>query len=392
MIPYNPKLKFSSATLKNFRVELLALQKEIESKLGDVDLKHLYKIELRGRIAAFLGYALIWFPNPISPLLLAFAQLTRWNLAHFILHRGYDKVPLVPPRYTSKEFAKGLRRFIDWFDWIHPQAWNQEHNVLHHYRPGEECDPSVVDHHELVQILQRIRLPRWLKIAFVFLIASSWRFTHYVPTSMSTVNLSGSGSQKGLRPPFSYVTILDFYKFWRSSVRQVWIHCLLPFGLFHFVIIPLIFLPWGIKLSLIVLGHKILAELLVNIYSFVIIAPNHAGDDLYLFNYQSKNAEVALFHQVLNSTNYKTGGDWNDHWHIWLNYQIEHHLIPNLPMYRYQEIQPQIKSLCEKYQLPYTQENVVVRFRKLVDILIGKSKMMTLNTFPMEEEIGKTGS
>ncbi len=33
----------------------------------------------------------------------------------------------------SQRFAQGKRRFIDWFDWILPEAWNYEHNILHHY-------------------------------------------------------------------------------------------------------------------------------------------------------------------------------------------------------------------------------------------------------------------
>jgi hypothetical protein len=34
---------------------------------------------------------------------------TRWLLMHHVGHRGYDKVPGVPAKYTSKVFARGWR-------------------------------------------------------------------------------------------------------------------------------------------------------------------------------------------------------------------------------------------------------------------------------------------
>ena len=37
-----------------------------------------------------------------------------------------------------------------------------------------------------------------------------------------------------------------------------------------------------------------------------------------------------------------------------LSHQIEHHLFPDLPSNRYQEIAPRVRALCEKYDLPYT--------------------------------------
>ena len=41
------------------------------------------------------------------------------------------------------------------------------------------------------------------------------------------------------------------------------------------------------------------------------------------------------------------GGDVNDFLHGWLNYQIEHHLFPDLPPLRYRQLQPKVKARCE---------------------------------------------
>ena len=38
-----------------------------------------------------------------------------------------------------------LTQVRDWFDWMLPEAWNVEHNNLHHYRTGEPGDPDLVE-------------------------------------------------------------------------------------------------------------------------------------------------------------------------------------------------------------------------------------------------------
>jgi len=58
---------------------------------------------------------------------------------------------------------------------------------------------------------------------------------------------------------------------------------------------------------------------------------------------------------VIGSANFKTGGDVNDFMHGWLNYQIEHHMFPDISMKAYQKAQPKIQAwpltLCTTYFL-----------------------------------------
>ena len=79
--------------------------------------------------------------------------------------------------------------------------------------------------------------------------------------------------------------------------------------------------------------------------------------------------------QIIGSSNYRCGSDLNDFMHGWLNYQIEHHLWPDLSMRQYQQVQPRVKALCEKYDIPYVQESVFTRFVKLWKILLGVESM-----------------
>jgi hypothetical protein len=49
-------------------------------------------------------------------------------------------------------------------------------------------------------------------------------------------------------------------------------------------------------------------------------------------------------------------GNANDFMHGWLNYQIEHHMFPDLSMLSYQKAAPIVRAACEKYGVPYVQE------------------------------------
>merc|ERR1711997_969140 len=61
--------------------------------------------------------------------------------------------------------------------------------------------------------------------------------------------------------------------------------------------------------------------------------------------------------------------------HGFVNYQFEHHLWPNLSMLSYQKSQPLVKEICERYGVPYVQENVFWRVKKTVDIMVGTASM-----------------
>ena len=64
----------------------------------------------------------------------------------------------------------------------------------------------------------------------------------------------------------------------------------------------------------------------------------------------------------------------------YLNFQIEHHLFPDVPMLKYKEYQPRVKAICEKYNIPYKQESFSKRLRKMLDIAVGKSSMKRVKT------------
>jgi len=150
--------------------------------------------------------------------------------------------------------------------------------------------------------------------------------------------------------------------------------CLAPFLLQRFILLPLPFLFLGGFRT--IFFTLFFAELLTNAHAFLVIATNHAGNDLYRFEYHCKPRTPTFYlRQVISSANFATGNDLLDFCQGWLNYQIEHHLWPDLSMKSYQSVQPRVKALCKKYGIPYVQHNVFYRLKKLVDVMIGDANM-----------------
>ena len=369
---------FSDIDVAGFCAAIDRLKTEAHANIGPADLAHLRRIEGYGRVATLLGYATAWIiPNPLSAFLLSLGQFTRWLLAHHILHRGYDRVPDVPRRYTSQVFARGWRRYIDWFDWLLPEAWDYEHNILHHYHTGEDGDPDVAERH--LEFLRRMRIPVVLKYAIVAIVACTWKIIYYAPNSLGVMHPVGGRRRRESIAVLTVGSVLDFR---RPAVRRLWLHCYAPYASWHFVVVPLLFLPLGTAAVLAVLINKLLAEAITNAHAFLVIGPNHTADDLYRFRFHYGAKEEFYVTSVLGSANYQCGPELVDYMSIWLNYQIEHHLFPDLPMRQYGLIQPRVKALCLEHGLPYRQESVFRRFGRMLDVCVGKTSMRQLEAFP----------
>ena len=371
--------EFEGVDVTGFCAAIDRLKAEAHANISSADFAHLRRIERYGRVATLLGYATAWvIPNPLSAFLLSLGQFTRWLLAHHILHRGYDRVPGIPRRYTSHAFARGWRRYVDWFDWLLPEAWDYEHNVLHHYHTGEDGDPDVAERH--LEFLRQMRIPLFLKYAAVAIVACTWKIIYYAPNSLGVLHpVGGRRPRQQSAAVLSVGCVLDFS---RPAVRQLWLQCYAPYAIWHFGLVPLLFLPLGTTAVVAVLINKLLAEAITNAHAFLVIGPNHTADDLYRFRFHYGRKEEFYVNSVLGSANYQCGPEFVDYMSLWLNYQIEHHLFPDLPMRQYCLIHPKVRELCLEYRLPYRQESIFRRFGRMLDVCVGKTIMRQLEAFP----------
>lgn len=364
---------YQTVNRKELAKDLDAIHQDVLARMGKSDLVHLKKMERWGRFCTFLGYATAWiFPNPISALLISQGSFTRWTqMTHPIVHKGYDKITDVPEKYTSKKFAQGWRRFIDWPDWITPAGWHQEHDILHHYNLGEERDPDHMQHN--MARLRQSNIPMPLRFVIIAALTLVWKVVYYAPRTHKELLLNEIRKK---REPIPTMSVGSSWSLFTKQGRALWLQSILPYIAFRFVLLPLLFLPLGTTAVISVLLTSIMAEIFTNIHSFLVIAPNHAGDDVMMFEDRAKGKGEFYLRQILGSVNYPTGSNLNDFFYGWLNYQVEHHLWPDIPLNQYQYVQPKVVAVCKKHGIPYCQQSVFKRFLKAVDIMVGRTSML----------------
>jgi len=374
--------------LEGFRSDVKALGKELEAQQGPADVAHLNKIVMWSNLFAFAGLFTMgfegWGIGLFSAVCLSTWTFSRWTMiAHHTCHGGYDKCHPNKGRWNRFKFAVGglWNRICDWFDWMMPEAWNVEHNNRHHYCLSELDDPDLVENN--LKDVREANIPLVLKYVIVLINMTNWKWQYYAPNTYKELKLArmrrhGQPIPEGVNPTDAVTvkTLLTstnpFY-----SISEFILVVIGPYLLLHFFVMPL---PWMFAASKdaywIAVRNLFVAEIFTNVHAFVAIVTNHAGDDMYRFRDGCKPFSGSFFlRQVLASVDFDMGTDTIDFMHGWLNYQIEHHLWPNLSMLSYQKSAPLVRALCKKHNVPYVQENVLWRTKKTVDIMVGISSM-----------------
>ena len=372
------------------------LKKDIEEAKATIgaaseeDFQHLLKMERWGRIATFSGFLLVfaiglmelssgglggfafWSLAFVAAALISTGNVGRWaNVTHPVLHGAYDKVPNVPEKYKKKNYAQGNRRYLDWLDWIKPEAWMYEHNIMHHYHLGETDDPDNVERN--MQWLIQSKTPMWLRRVFVYIFAATWKYTYYAPNTLRILK------NKKLKED-NKMEILDYeYDPRKPFGFELWWEYYIPYFAVHFIMVPALFLPLGVSAVITALIVVVMAEAFTNLHSFLVIVPNHSADDIYMFSEPYKGQGEFYLRQIMGSVNYNTGSDLIDYAHGFLNYQVEHHLFPDMPLSFYQKTQPLVKEICKKHNLEYRQESVFKRMSMTIDLMVGKTKLLRVN-------------
>lgn len=379
---------------EGFSEEIRELGKKLEAEQGPDDVAHLNKMIGWSNRFAIIGLLSMGFGvNPISVVCLSLYTFSRWTMiAHHTCHGGYEKCHTDKARWSRFKFALGTlwRRWNDWFDWMMPEAWNVEHNNRHHYNLSEITDPDLVENN--MKSLRQSGAPMFVKyIAMVFMM-STWKWWYYAPNTYKELKLAkmrreGKKIPEGVNPedPVTFNYALSGQNYFYSAFELLSV-VLLPYFIIHFFVTPLPYLFLGEKLG--DFGYTgmdmyknavinlFLAEILTNLHAFLAIVTNHAGDDMYRFREGCRPFSGSFYlRQVLASVDFDMGTDAVDFFHGWLNYQIEHHLWPNLSMLSYQKSAPQVRAVCKKYGVPYVQENVFWRLKKTLDVCVGKSNM-----------------
>lgn len=286
-------------------------------------------------------------------------------IAHDTLHNGV--------------LAQRKNGAFNWLGFIHgtlifgisTEKWLNEHNGHHAYTLRPEEDP------------QFLYLPLWLQNKKEMLVSQFFTKKSNVPAHEDE---STKKDWKGDQP----IKVTDYSCApWVRMLISVQQYTLFPVamivGRINYYILSFvyaishgsvsdlvgmgIFWSWYLKLlgELPTLQLKLIFFITSNLVIGVLhvqLMISHLGTDMFF-----KEEEPHLqFFQTQTRTSRNIDSDYRDHWfHGGLEFQIEHHLFPQLPRHNLSKIKPVIMDMCNKHALPYRSTGFFSAIQTCVD-------------------------
>lgn len=138
--------------------------------------------------------------------------------------------------------------------------------------------------------------------------------------------------------------------FSRQPVKARWSELGLLGARFAIVLVPLfVFLPWGMALAF--LGVQLAV---LGIYMGASFAPNHKGMPVI-----ARDAKLDFFSKQVRTSRNIRGGWWATCLLGGLNYQVEHHLFPNMPRPHLAKARLIVLEFCQRHAVPYTETSLL---------------------------------
>ena len=322
----------TDADVENLARELDAIRQDVEESRGARDARYIRRTIAAQRALEVTGRLLLagsskrsyWWAGATT---LGVAKIIEnMEIGHNVMHGQYDWMG--DPALSSRGF--------EWDTACPADQWRHSHNYMHHtYTNIVGLDRDVG-----YGILRMSSDQKWKPYylgnpVYAFLLMVLFQYGVALHEMESEKIASGEISIKDKREILEGI--------WAKTKRQT---------LKDYVAFPLLagpFAPW-------VFTGNLTANLIRNVWSYMIIFCGHFPEDVQEFTIEETKAESRgqwYFRQILGSANL-TGGKL---FHILsgnLSFQIEHHLFPDLPSNRYAKIAERVRAVCAKYDLPYT--------------------------------------
>jgi len=252
-------------------------------------------------------------------------------LMHDANHRTFSK-----NQTTNKWLSKSLY-LLGGF----PPTWRYQHNTLHHGFTNidgydEDINPVGILRFSPNKPLYKIhRFQQWYAWGFYCLMTLAWAtrkdFRQLIRYKKEEVPLSKNNKYNQLMVDLTISKILYYV---------------------IFLVIPIIILPiaWYWTLLLFLTMHFLSGLILSAIFQTAHVMPSSE----YPLPDEEGNLENNwAIHQLLTTTDYAPKSRIFS-WLIGgLNYQVEHHLFPNISHVHYKKISQLVKDTAYKYNLPY---------------------------------------
>ena len=119
-----------------------------------------------------------------------------------------------------------------------------------------------------------------------------------------------------------------------------------------FLVLPLLLIPvaWWVTLLGFFIMHFVAGFTLAVVFQLAHVMPS---SEYPLPNEQGSMENNWAIHQLLTTTNFSPNSRWFSWYLGGLNYQIEHHLFPQVCHVHYRNIAPIVKQAAEEFGIPY---------------------------------------
>lgn len=334
----------SPAQLEQFGAELDALRARTVAKIGEEDARYIRRVvkvqrycEASGRILLFASF----FPPCwlLGTLLLGLAKiLDNMEIGHNVMHGQYDWMR--DPHLNGKTYEWDIAGTSD--------NWRKTHNFKHHtYTNVRGMDDDIG-----YGLLRLFPEQRWRPfylfqplVAILFALLFEWGI------AIQDLELGRYFSGRKTREQLAK----EFKPVGRKMRRQI---------LKDYVIFPLLAGPFFLP----VLAGNFVANLIRNLWTYVIIFCGHFTADVQLFARSVVDNESRghwYWRQILGSSNLKGGKLF----HVMtgnLSHQIEHHLFPDIPAWRYEAMAREVRAICARYGVQYNTGRLSVQFAQVI--------------------------
>jgi len=328
----DPTAHLSAADIENLGAELDAIRDEILASRGESDAAYIRtvidaqrKLELSSRaILLFSLFPPAWLAGTIG--LSVSKIIDNMEIGHNVMHGQWDWMRDPTIHSTSWE----------WDNASPSDMWKHSHNELHHTYTnviGKDNDLGY-------GIMRVDENQRWKPLYLVQPVSNAINacFFQY---GIAAYDLEVGKFLKGR------VDKSDFVNRGKKVLAKIGRHVTRDY-----VLHPLLSGPSALT----TLTANLTANLVRNLWTHSVIMCGHFPEGVQTFAKTSIEGETRgqwYLRQMLGSANISGGAAM----HFMtgnLSYQIEHHLFPDLPSNRYQEIAPKVADIFKRYGLTYT--------------------------------------
>jgi linoleoyl-CoA desaturase len=199
-------------------------------------------------------------------------------------------------------------------------AWFFHHVYYHHSFTGLENDPDDSLYHfgfitqkngrlNLIHIFYMLFPGQQFGLAFLYLLMSFTKRYYYIKTQLPTLQYYDTIDM--------LMCLFKFYCFYRGGIILFVIHALIVNTLYY-----------------------------INVY------PNHSTYDTKIENRDGVGSNWTKL-QICNTGNFVMDNLWWTRFFGGINYQIEHHLFPNMSNIHYPYVSKIVREYCKEHNIPY---------------------------------------